>query len=69
MKPQLKPIEGFDITEQVIPEYTVTLVPPNYINTVWEDSEKLLQGGVDKSKERWNIEFLYQSLMTGDQQL
>lgn len=72
MKPQLKPIEGFDLAsneESGMPEYTVTLVPPNFVNSVWKDAERLLQGGVDKSKERWNIEYLYQSLMTGDQQL
>ena len=74
MKANLKPIDDFSLNdfppeENDLPQYTVTLVPSNYINTVWKDAEPLLSGGVDKSKERWSIDALYYALANGQQQL
>lgn len=71
---KLQPVEGLSLAdigpdEVTIPEYTVTLVPANYINTVWDEAKPLLMGGVDKSNQRWNIETLYHALMQGDQHL
>ena len=74
MRSNLQPIENLSLTEiapeeKGIPEYTVTLVPGSYINTVWKDAEPLLIGGVGKSRERWSIEALYHSLANEHQQL
>ena len=74
MRPELKPVEGLSLSDMApqevnIPDYTVTLVPENYINTVWDDAKPLLMGGVDKSNDRWSIETLYYALMQGEQHM
>ena len=35
------------------PEYVITLVPANYINTVWQESKPHLEKAVIKSGGRW----------------
>tara|TARA_R110000744_G_scaffold49781_1_gene108017 strand:+ start:1795 stop:2325 length:531 start_codon:yes stop_codon:yes gene_type:complete len=82
MSENIRAIEGFDLSlpdgdvyspapEEELPEerHTSTLVPPNYIHTVWADVEGLLQGGADRTKGRWDIGSIYRSLTSGEQQL
>ena len=51
------------------PEYVITLVPANYINTVWQESKPHLEKAVIKSGGRWEIESVYQALLKDEQQL
>ena len=75
MSENIRPIDGFDLSlpdgdvVQEAPRYTSTLVPPNYIHTVWADVEPLLAGGADRTKGRWDIVNIYNSLISGEQQL
>jgi|TARA_R110000796_G_scaffold115798_1_gene227943 hypothetical protein len=75
MSENIRPIDGFDLSlpdgdvVQEAPRYTSTLVPPNYIHTVWADVEPLLAGGADRTKGRWDIGNIYNSLISGEQQL
>jgi hypothetical protein len=74
MKPELQPIEGFsladtDLVETKNKKQTVTLVPPNYMNTIWPDVEALLKGGADRTGGRWDIRSLYFALVNEEQQL
>ena len=51
------------------PNYIITLVPANYINTVWEDVEPILERAVIKSGGRWTINSVHEALLKDEQQL
>ena len=74
MKVSLQPIEDLSLAEISpvkggVANHTVTLVPPNYVNTVWADVEELLRGGADRTGGRWDIRSLFFALANGEQQL
>ena len=49
--------------------YIVTLVPHHYMETIWNDVEKYLQKAVKRSKGRWTIDYLKNSIKQAEQQL
>ena len=50
-------------------EYIVTLVPGNYVHTLWNDVEPYLKKAVDRSNGRWNLEALKTSCIQQRQEL
>ena len=42
--------------------HTITLVPSNFVKTLWRDIEPHLAKAVARSKGRWEMEALYYSL-------
>ena len=74
MKANLQPIDDLSLAEitpieEGVANYTVTLVPSNYVNTVWPDVEGLLRGGADRTGGRWDIRSLFFALTNEKQQL
>ena len=49
--------------------HTITMVPPNYLNSLWPDVREQLARAIKRSHGRWNMEFLYASILNGNQQL
>ena len=49
--------------------HTITMVPPNYLNSLWPDVREQLAKAIKRSHGRWNMEFLYASILNGNQQL
>lgn len=49
--------------------HTITLVPSNFVKTLWKDIEPHLAKAVARSKGRWEMEALYYSLENNNQQL
>jgi hypothetical protein len=49
--------------------HTITMIPPNYLNTLWVEVKPQLARAVDRSHGRWNLEFLYAAILNGSQQL
>jgi len=49
--------------------HTITMVPTNYLNSLWPDVRDQLARAVKRSQGRWNMEFLYASILNGNQQL
>ena len=45
------------------------MVPPNYLNSLWPDVREQLARAIKRSHGRWNMEFLYASILNGNQQL
>lgn len=45
------------------------MVPPNYLNSLWPDVREQLAKAIKRSHGRWNMEFLYASILNGNQQL
>ena len=48
--------------------HTITMVPTNYLNSLWPDVRDQLARAVKRSQGRLNMEFLYASILgdTGD---
>jgi hypothetical protein len=49
--------------------HTITLVPPNYIETLWEDVKHHLAKAVIRSRGRWSLESLKEALIHDYQSL
>ena len=49
--------------------HTITMVPPNYADTLWPEVRGQLLKAVARSKGRWNEEVLLQSIKSGNQHL
>ena len=49
--------------------HTIALVPADYVPILWKDVEIQLRKAVARSKGRWSMESLYQSIVTGHQHL
>ena len=49
--------------------HTITMVPPNYAETLWPEVRGQLLKAVARSKGRWNEESLLQSIKLGHQHL
>ena len=49
--------------------HTITLVPANYAQTLWPEIEHHLIKAVVRSKGRWNMDSLLQSISNNSQQL
>ena len=49
--------------------HTIALVPADYVPILWKDVEFQLRKAVARSKGRWSMESLYQSIVTGHQHL
>ena len=45
------------------PNYIITLVPANYIHTVWEDASPHVKRAVIKSGGRWTLESVHEALL------
>jgi|TARA_R110000751_G_scaffold24320_2_gene67134 hypothetical protein len=74
MKASPQPIEdlslaGINPVEEGVANHTVTLVPSNYLNTIWPDVEGLLKGGADRTGGRWDLRSLFFALAGDKQQL
>ena len=39
-------------------DYIVTLVPGNYVHTLWDDVTPFLEKAVERSNGRWNLDAL-----------
>lgn len=49
--------------------HTITLVPSNYVHTLWDDVSGQLSKAVARSKGRWTMESLYEAIVSGRQHL
>jgi|TARA_R100000995_G_scaffold77470_1_gene47531 hypothetical protein len=49
--------------------HTITMVPPNYTETLWPDVREQLLRAIDRSKGRWTEEALFKSIVSGHQHL
>ena len=49
--------------------HTIALIPPNYVQTLWDDVEKYLAPAVARSHGRWDMQSLYESLRKMEQLL
>ena len=49
--------------------HTITLVPPNYVETLWEDVKHHLAKAVIRSRGRWSLESLKEALIYDYQSL
>ena len=49
--------------------HTIALIPPNYIQTLWDDVEELLAPAIARSRGRWDMQSLYESVRNLEQHL
>ena len=49
--------------------HTIALIPPNYIQTLWDDVEELLAPAIARSRGRWDMQSLYESIRNLEQHL
>jgi len=56
-------------SERGTPTHTIALVPANYAQTLWNDVKEQLARGVVRSKGRWTMEALFDSILKGEQHL
>ena len=47
--------------------HTIALIPPNYIQTLWDDVEELLAPAIARSRGRWDMQSLYESFRNLEQ--
>ena len=49
--------------------HTIALIPPNYVQTLWDDVEKYLAPAIARSHGRWDMQSLYESVRKMEQHL
>ena len=49
--------------------HTVALIPPNYVSTLWNDVEEHLAPAIARSRGRWDMQSLYESVRKMEQHL
>jgi hypothetical protein len=49
--------------------HTITMVPPNYAETLWPDVREQLLRAIARSKGRWSERALFNSIVSGHQHL
>lgn len=49
--------------------HIITIVPCNYIGTLWNDVKNYLELAIDRSNGRWDLETLHSSLLNDTQHL
>ena len=49
--------------------HTIALIPPSYVQMLWNDAEKYLAPAIARSYGRWDMQFLYESVRLAEQHL
>ena len=49
--------------------HTIALIPPTYVQTLWNDVEELLAPAIARSNGRWDMQSLYESVRRTEQNL
>lgn len=49
--------------------HTIALIPPTYVQTLWNDVEELLAPAIARSNGRWDMQSLYKSVRMTEQHL
>ena len=61
-------INYVDIKEEY-PDYVISLIPVNYLYTVWDDAKPYLEKAVKRSGGRWTVDYVHEALLRDEQQL